>query len=170
MTQVSDHWGNTYIDDTYVVDDAKEQKFQGYCTNVFFHERIKFIKENHTQPFFAYIAPNAPHEPLNVEKYYRDIYADEDIPERRRRYYGMISNIDDNFKKLLNVLKGLNIDMNSVVIFTTDNGTYSGCDQDENQFVVSGYNSGMRGSKDLHMKVDIESLFFFDLACLTTEA
>ena len=38
----------------------------------------------------------------------------------------MISNIDDNFGKLVKALKSLNLTENTILIFTTDNGTSNG--------------------------------------------
>ncbi|MEX0288306.1 MAG: sulfatase-like hydrolase/transferase [Flavobacteriaceae bacterium] len=42
--ELSDHWGNNYFNDTYLVNNSPEQ-FEGYCTDVWFNEAIKFIKE-----------------------------------------------------------------------------------------------------------------------------
>lgn len=146
LTQVSDHWGNTYIDDTYLVN-GEPKAFKGYCTDVFFGEAAKFINAHKDQPFFCMIAPNAPHIPLNVETKYRDLYADQKISEDRKRFYGMISNIDDNFQTLENLLNKLGLAENTIVIFMTDNGSASGCELDSNQFPTEGFNAGMRGKK-----------------------
>ena len=62
--QAPDYWGNDYFDDTYVVN-GKLQRFEGYCTDVWFDEGMKFIKKSKDKPFFAYISLNAPHKPLN---------------------------------------------------------------------------------------------------------
>ncbi len=42
---VPDSWGNDYFDDTYV-SDGKPKTFQGYCTDVFFDEALRFMKES----------------------------------------------------------------------------------------------------------------------------
>ena len=146
LTQISDHWGNNYMDDTYLVN-GEAKAFKGYCTDVFFDEAFTFIRSHREEPFLCLIAPNAPHAPYNVESRYRDLYADEDMPEGRKRFYGMISNIDDNFHRLETLLHDLDIEDNTIVIFMTDNGTAKGCEQDGNQFITSGYNGGMRGRK-----------------------
>ncbi|MFC1766099.1 arylsulfatase [Planctomycetota bacterium] len=146
LTQVSDFWGNDYFDDTYLVN-GKPQAFKGYCTDVFFDEAMKFITTHKDKPFFCCLTPNAPHEPFNVEKRYRDLYADYDIPENRRLFYGMITNLDENFQRLLDLLRKLRLEENTLVIFMTDNGTAGGMDQDDDQFVTAGYNAGMRGRK-----------------------
>ncbi|WP_282123116.1 arylsulfatase [Algibacter mikhailovii] len=138
ITQGPDYWGNDYFDDTYW-HNGKTEKYDGYCTDVFFSEALKFIEDNKDQPFFCYISTNAPHSPYNVPLEYLDMYNYlEDISERTRRFYGMITNIDDNFKALENKLKKLKIDDNTIVIFTTDNGTAAG---------RSVYNAGLKGGK-----------------------
>ena len=144
-----DPWGNDYFDDGYFVNGVP-QKFEGYCTDVFFQEGIKFIREHAEEPFFCYIATNAPHGPLNVETRYIDMYRDSTPHEDRARFYGMITNIDENFGKLAEVLEELGIAQDTILIFMTDNGTASGCELDSSGFPEEGpgsFNAGMRGKK-----------------------
>lgn len=146
LTQVSDHWGNDYFNDTYLVN-GEPREFEGYCTDVFFGEALKFIESHKDEPFCCFITPNAPHVPLNVERKYRDLYVDEDISEDRKRFYGMITNIDENFQTLETRLTELGLEENTILIFMTDNGSASGCEHGDDQFVTAGYNAGMRGKK-----------------------
>ncbi len=147
ISQLPDHWGNDYFDDTYSVDGVP-QKFTGYCTDVFFDEGMKFIEENKDEPFFCYITCNAPHTPLNVPQKYLDMYSDvTDISEHRKRFYAMITNIDENFGKMINHLETLNILEDTIVIFMTDNGTASGITRNAMSFAIEGYNWGLRGGK-----------------------
>ena len=48
-------------------------KYEGYCTDVWFNEAMKFI-ESKDSPFFCYISANAPHSPLNVPQEYYNAY------------------------------------------------------------------------------------------------
>jgi len=145
--QTPDYWGNDYFDDTYFRN-GKPEKFEGYCTDVWFGEAMKFIEEcaKKSQPFFCYIATNAPHGPYNVPDRYADLYRGK-VPEPRARFWGMITNIDENVGRLRAKLEGLGIDRDTILIFTTDNGTSEGCRLDKDGFVVDGYNAGMRGKK-----------------------
>lgn len=138
--QGPDYWGNDYFDDTYW-HNGVTQKYKGYCTDVFFSEALNFIEKNKDNPFFCYISTNAPHSPYNVPKKYIDMYPAEKykgIHPRALRFYGMITNIDDNFKKLEDKLEDLGIADNTILIFTTDNGTSAG---------RSTYNAGLKGGK-----------------------
>ncbi|WP_372776074.1 arylsulfatase [Mangrovibacterium sp.] len=138
ITQGPDYWGNDYFDDTYW-HNGKTEKYKGYCTDVFFSEALKFIETNKDQPFFCYISTNAPHGPLNLPKEYFDKYKNnKNLPEQVQRFYGMITNIDDNFKALEEKLAALQLTDNTILIFTTDNGTANG---------EQTYNAGLRGHK-----------------------
>ena len=138
ITQGPDYWGNDYFDDTYWKNGVPT-KYEGYCTDVFFSEALKFIEDNKDQPFFCYISTNAPHGPLNCPEKYMDLYKDNpEIKDTHQRFYGMITNIDDNFKILQDKLKQLKINDNTIVIFTTDNGTAFGSKM---------YDAGMTGHK-----------------------
>ncbi len=138
ITQGPDYWGNDYFDDTYW-HNGETQKYTGYCTDVFFAEAMNFIEENKNHPFFCYIATNAPHAPLNLPEEYLNLYKDEgNLNEKVKRFYGMITNIDDNFKLLEEKLDELGLTDNTILIFTTDNGTAGGSDT---------FDAGLRGHK-----------------------
>lgn len=138
ITQLPDYWGNDYFDDTYW-HNGEVEAYEGYCTEVFFEEAMRFIRENKDRPFFCYLSTNAPHGPLNVPAAYVELYRDmEQVPERQKRFYGMISNIDDNFKRLESHLDELGLTENTLLIFMTDNGTALG---------HTLYDGGLRGNK-----------------------
>jgi len=146
ISQTPDYWGNDYFNDTYFVN-GNPQKFKGYCTDVFFSEGIKFIEKNRDEPFFCYIATNAPHSPYNVDNKYSNKYRGK-VPEDRARFYGMIENIDENFGILREKLKELNLEENTILIFMTDNGSSCGATLDSMGFAKEGYNAGLRGMKN----------------------
>jgi arylsulfatase A-like enzyme len=145
ISQAPDYWGNDYFDDTYY-HNGKPVKFSGYCTDVWFDKAVEFIEENRDNPFLCCITPNAPHSPYNVPEKYSDMYAGK-VPPARAAFYGMITNIDENFGKLRKKLQSLNIEDNTILVFMTDNGTSCGCSLDDEGFVSEGYNAGMRGVK-----------------------
>ena len=144
--QTPDYWDNDYFDDTYWQNGAPT-KYDGYCTDVWFDNAIKFIEKNQNSPFFCYLTTNAPHSPFNVDEAYRRFYAEHGLPENRARFYGMITNVDENLARLEKRLADLNLRGNTIFIFMTDNGTAAGVDLDANGFVTNGYNAGMRGKK-----------------------
>ncbi len=146
--QSPDYFDNDYFDDTYI-HNGNRKPYKGYCTDVWFDNAIDFITTNQDRPFFCYIAPNAAHSPYFVEDKYAQPYRDnENIPNAN--FYGMISNIDDNLGKLVAKLKANNLMDNTIVVFTTDNGTAAGAKTEGHRldgFIAKGYNAGMRGVK-----------------------
>lgn len=146
--QTMDYWDNDYFDDTYY-HNGQLKKYQGYCTDIWFNETKQYIAKQEDQPFFVYLATNAAHSPYSVADVYSDPYKDnEDI--HHAPFYGMISNIDENIGKLVDYLASRKLLDNTILIFTTDNGTAQGAKVEGHRldgFVVKGNNAGMRGIK-----------------------
>ena len=129
--------GNRSYFDPILWHNNEQKKYEGYCSDIFTDEAIKFIEDNKSNQFFCYISFNAPHTPLQVPDKYYDLYKNVDpsvISESEKismteknildakRIYGMVTNIDDNVGKVVSKLKELNIDQNTILIFMTDNG------------------------------------------------
>lgn len=138
--------GNDYFDDTYYRNGTPE-KFEGYCTDVFFDETLRFIEEGKSndfeQPFFIYLPLNAMHGPLTVAPSYSDPFLRKGLPESRSKFYGMVQNFDENLGRLLDSLEAWGIDDETLLIFMGDNGTGGGFDPKTG----AGYNAGMRDKK-----------------------
>lgn len=62
----------------------------------------------------------------------------------------MVTNLDHNFGQLLAFLKANDLDKNTIVIYTTDNGTAGGVITDKATGVAYGYNAGLKGQKGSH--------------------
>ncbi len=146
ISQMPDWWQNDYFDDTYMVYGVP-QKFEGYCTDVWFREGMRFIEEHRDEPFMCFIMPNAPHAPYNVAPDYCERYRGRTHSEQCERFYGMVTNIDENFGVLSRKLDELGIADDTVLIFMTDNGGTAGMARGADQFVTAGYNAGLRGGK-----------------------
>ena len=139
--QTPDFWGNNYFDDTYF-HNGEARPHDGYCTDIWFDEAMAFIEANRGEPFFCYLATNAPHSPYLVAERYTQLYADNpSIPEPA--FYGMITNIDENMGRLIDCLRRLELEQDTILIFMTDNGSSGGWREHEGR----GYNAGMRGAK-----------------------
>ncbi|MXX23949.1 MAG: arylsulfatase [Caldilineaceae bacterium SB0668_bin_21] len=138
ITSAADYYGNDYFDDHYRHKDEIKQ-YLGYCTDVWFEEAMRWMQGCHdrNEPFFAYIATNAPHGPYWVPDEYRQPYLDG-IERDEASFFGMIANIDENMAQLEKFLQDNEIRDNTILIFMTDNGTAMG---------EGIYNAGMRGRK-----------------------
>ncbi len=150
--QPADPPKNSYFDPV-LFKNGKSKRYKGYCSDIFTDAALEFVTKHRKQPFFLYLAFNCPHNPLQVPKKYYQMYKNKDLshsafpkvgqPLRRKaqqdnlaKIYGMVTNIDDNFGRLMAKLRDLRIDDNTIVIFLTDNGPQS-----------NRYNSGMLGWK-----------------------
>ena len=158
MGQVGDFttWfqGDRSYFDPVLWHNGKQQAYEGYCSDIFTDQALKFIESNQKSPFFCYLSFNAPHTPLQVPDKYYEMYKDIDpgsgfdddnrpFPEMSdkdkedaRRVYAMVTNIDDNIGRVLNKLEALHLEDNTVVIFMTDNGPQQ-----------KRYIAGLRGRK-----------------------
>ena len=107
---------------------ASTQKFEGYCTDIFFNHAMQWIDQcaAEDKPFFLYLATNTPHVPNIVadeySKPYRGKHDGKPIPDT---FYGMIANIDENLGKLEAFLRQKQLRDNTILIYMSDNGTQS---------------------------------------------
>jgi arylsulfatase A-like enzyme len=136
--QTPDRFGNDYEDDVFLRN-GKPERSRGYCTNVWFTETLRFIDgaRKARQPFFCYLSTNAPHSPMWAPRGYEERYRNV-AGLAEPGFYGMIENIDENVGRLLDFLKKNALEENTLLIFTTDNGTAAGS---------RVFNAGMRGAK-----------------------
>ncbi len=138
--QNPDYWGNTYFDDHYRRN-GRWEKFDGYCTDVWFREATRFIDRNQAAPFFCYVPLNAPHFwHRALEKYVKPYLALGMDPDRAL-YFGMIACIDENVGRLRERLAELGLQDNTLLIYSSDNGPMP---SKESPF---SFNAGMRGAK-----------------------
>lgn len=130
------HWNN-YFDAT-LLRGSQHEKTTGYITDVLTDEAMQFITAKQKEPFFCYLAYNAPHSPYQVPDKYFDKFKAKGFEDNVAAFYGMCENIDDNVGRLLAHLDTLKLAENTVVLFLTDNGGTAG---------VKTFNAGMRGGK-----------------------
>ena len=92
-----------------------------YLTDALSRESVDFIDRNADNPFFIYLAYNAPHGPLQATEKYLERYSH--IKEKNRKTYAaMVSAVDDGVGKIISKLKEKGIYENTIVYFLSDNG------------------------------------------------
>ena len=92
-----------------------------YLTDELSHEAVDFIARNHAEPFFLYVAYNAPHSPLQASQKYLDRFDHIEDP-RRKTYAAMVSAVDDGVGRILDELDQHDLAENTLVFFISDNG------------------------------------------------
>ena len=112
-------WGNL----PYAVNfnEGPRIKPDGHLTDYLTNEAVKVIEKNKNRPFFLYLAYWAVHSPLQAKKEdYEKLSFIENHDERVLA--SMVMTVDRGVGKIRDVLKKNNIDDNTIIIFTSDNG------------------------------------------------
>lgn len=130
--------GNTYFS-PLIKHNGRFEKTDGYCTDVFFSQALRWIEGvKGRQPFYCYIPTNAPHGPLQVRPEDEARYRGKVKTESEAKFLGMVANIDDNVGRLLARIAEWGLEKDTLIIFMNDNGGTGG---------VRLFNAGMRGQK-----------------------
>jgi arylsulfatase A-like enzyme len=95
---------------------------QTSLTSRYTDEAIKFIGSNRSRPFFLYLAHSMPHMPLFRTKAFENRSA-------RGLYGDVIEELDANVGRLLDTLRQLRLDGNTLVVFSSDNGPWGTFDE-----------------------------------------
>ena len=118
-------------------------EFDGYLTDVLTDRAIDFIEKPTDEPFFLYLAYNAPHTPLQAPQELIDKYST--VEDRERRIYlAMVDSLDQNIGRVLDALDESSLADNTVIFFLSDNGGRSGKPPDSDH----ADNNPLRGAKD----------------------
>ncbi len=95
-----------------------------YLTDAFSREAVTFIEKAKThadQPFFLYLAYNAPHVPLEAKA--EDLALFSDVKdEKRRTYLAMVYGVDRGIARIVDSLKATGQYDNTLIVFLSDNG------------------------------------------------
>lgn len=132
-------YDNDYYETRYL--DSLETKQSGeYCTNLWFNKAMEWMDEMAAkkQPFFTYLALNAPHGPFHAPAQDFNFYKDKVDDSSTASFLGMIRNIDRNIERLDNWMEKRGLKDNTIIVYMTDNGGTGGVDL---------YNAGMRDKK-----------------------
>ncbi len=116
---------------------------QATLTERYTDEAVRFITENSNGPFFLYLPHTMPHTPLHV--------SDRFAGKSEAGLYGdVVECLDWSTGRILDTLKELGLDDNTLVIFTSDNGpwlfqqAHGGCARPLRAGKGTTYEGGMR--------------------------
>ncbi|MBB4078048.1 arylsulfatase A-like enzyme [Lewinella aquimaris] len=131
--------GHRYFPEEYVLQDEYEVKRQidayrtkllrnearveetEYLTDALSREAVNYIEKYRNDPFFIYLAYNAPHGPLQATEQYLSRFPDI-ADKRRRTYAAMVGAVDDGVGRVLDQLEALHLEEQTLVVFLSDNG------------------------------------------------
>lgn len=138
-----------------------------YVNEWFKDEAIRFMQENKSKPFFLYVSFTLPHAELLPSPQFLDVYLNPDgtskfAPEKaqpaglhygpqlypKAAYAAMITQMDAYVGEITDQLAKLNLDKNTIVIFTSDNGTHTEGGRTKNDAITFFESSGpLKGVK-----------------------
>ena len=113
--------GSSEYFNAVVLRGEKEVRESAYLTDAFTREAESFITRHTTQPFFLYLAYNAPHAPYEATQSYLDRVAFIPDPDRRTLAAMMVA-VDDGVGGVVQTLKDHNLLNNTLIFFLSDNG------------------------------------------------
>jgi len=102
---------------------GKNVKETEYITDALSREASRFVQEasSKEEPFFLYLAYNAPHSPLEAKE--EDLALYQNIKDKKRRTYAaMVHAVDRGVSSLVETLKKTGELDNTLIIFLSDNG------------------------------------------------
>ena len=105
------------VEGTKVIDAEVTPEDQEQLTTQYTERAVEFINQNHDNPFFLYVPHSMVHVPLYVSEKFKDksgagIFGD------------VVMEVDWSVGQIVNALKKHDIDKNTLVIFTSDNGPW----------------------------------------------
>jgi len=109
---------------------------QDTLTKRYTEEAVRFISEHKDEPFFVYLPHTMPHLPLAVSDSFKG--------RTKSKFGDIMEEIDWSMGEIFKALKQEGIDDNTLVIFTTDNGTRSGSSGPLRERKASIYEGGVR--------------------------
>ena len=116
------YWGDPRVPNHHDLYRNGKEIFEDgqYLTERLTEEACSFVKRSAAEPFFLYLAYNAPHYPMHAPRKYMDRFKSLD-PERQT-YAAMISAVDDGVGQLRDTLQRNGVDNNTCIILLGDNG------------------------------------------------
>jgi arylsulfatase len=153
----------------YLMSDGRKEMLSGnsrglkgekYAPQLIADEMLKFVRQNKNRPFFAYYPTIIPHVSLQVPEEDLNKYKGKwpetpydtgegylPHPTPKACYAAMVSFLDKQVGRLLSTLKELDLSNDTIVIFTSDNGTTYLKKQVDYEFFESvGKLRGLKGS------------------------
>ncbi|UXX79386.1 sulfatase-like hydrolase/transferase [Reichenbachiella carrageenanivorans] len=102
---------------------GEQVKETEYITDALSREAVRFVEDaaQKNQPFFLYLAYNAPHSPLQAKE--EDLAMFDHIEDpKRKKYAAMVYAVDRGVSKLVESLKATGEYDNTLIVFLSDNG------------------------------------------------
>jgi len=98
-------------------------KDKQWSHDVIAEDALRWVREQAAAPFMLLFTPTLPHSKLDPPSL--EPYADTDWAASDKAYAAMVTRLDKTVGQLLELLRELKIDRNTLVLFASDNGTHT---------------------------------------------
>jgi len=126
----------------YPIDENRNGRRKVWSHDLMTREALAFVERSKDGPFFLYLAYTIPHGRYEIPS--DEPYSREDWPQVGKNYAAMITRMDRDIGALMELLRKLGIDANTLVFFSSDNGPETGGGIDPEFFDSNG---PLRGKK-----------------------
>jgi len=92
-----------------------------YAQDLLVDETLKFVKANQGRPFFLYYSITLPHGTFQIND--QGLYKDKPWSEQEKNYAAMVTRLDADVGRLLELLRELKLDDKTLVMLAGDNGS-----------------------------------------------
>lgn len=99
---------------------AEYAEHAGYLTDALGEATVQFIERNEKQPFFAFVAFNAVHTPMDAKP--EDLAQYPGLKGNRQKVAAMTLALDRACGKIMDRLEELGLADNTIIVFSNDNG------------------------------------------------
>lgn len=134
------HAHDYYTDHLYRNEQRVEIAPGSYSHDLFAADALRFIRENQARPFFLFLCFTPPHGPVAVPD--TAPYRDEAWPDDPKKRAAMITRMDGDVGRVVDLVDELGLGRDTLIVFTSDNGPGPGIDP--KFFDATG---GLRGLK-----------------------
>ncbi len=125
-----------------------------YSHDLFAEEALSFVRDNAERPFFLYLALTIPHANNEATRMTGNgaevptfgIYANREWSDQDKGQAAMITRMDADIGRLIDLLQELGIDKNTLIMFSSDNGPHNEAGHSPKTFQPSGELKGMKRS------------------------
>ena len=93
-----------------------------YSQDLFLDKMLSFIRENKDKPFFLFHPTQLPHGPVAIPAVHPELAANPELTPIEKEYASMIKLLDDHVGIIMNELRDLGLDKNTIIVFAADNG------------------------------------------------
>ena len=119
LSEVREQWGWYH---TKIMRNRARVETDEYLTDELSNEAVSFVERHHDDenPFFLYLAYNAPHTPMQATPRYLARFPN--LSGTRKVYAAMLSAVDDGVGRVLGKIREHDLEKSTLIFYLSDNG------------------------------------------------